>query len=117
MRTFGLSALAIGLCAALLVGCGGSQQPISPPGAMPESHTVASSYQVLYSFKGPPDGESPFANLIDVNGTLYSTTGYGGASADGTAPFILSRRTAPSRCCIALACSLTEAAPTEGLST
>jgi uncharacterized repeat protein (TIGR03803 family) len=84
VRTFGLSALAIGLCAALLVGCGGSQPPISAPGAMPESHTVASSYQVLYSFKGPPDGESPFANLIDVNGTLYSTTGYGGASADGT---------------------------------
>ncbi len=28
---------------------------------------------VLYSFRGSPDGETPAAGLIDMNGTLYGT--------------------------------------------
>ena len=60
-------------------------------GQMPESHTAArahiivhrirtaqSSYQVLYSFKGKPDGANPSASLIDVKGVLYGTTSGGG---------------------------------------
>ncbi|HTT85564.1 MAG TPA: choice-of-anchor tandem repeat GloVer-containing protein [Rhizomicrobium sp.] len=33
---------------------------------------------VLHSFAGTPDGASPRAGLIDVKGTLYGTTSYGG---------------------------------------
>ena len=79
----------------MLAGCGGSQPPIGAPGAMPQSrnivsnHTIAgdsveaatSSYHVLYSFGGPPDGGFPEAGLIDVNGTLYGTTQLGGTYA------------------------------------
>jgi uncharacterized repeat protein (TIGR03803 family) len=38
----------------------------------------------LYSFKSPPDGSTPYAGLIDLNGTLYGTTQYGGAGGNGT---------------------------------
>lgn len=47
--------------------------------------TKAGKETVLYSFKGSPDGASPFAGLIrDVKGSLYGTTGKGGASGNGT---------------------------------
>jgi len=40
---------------------------------------------VIYSFTGLPDGEAPFAGLVmDTKGNFYSTTGFGGASGDGT---------------------------------
>lgn len=35
---------------------------------------------VVYRFTGGSDGESPFAGLLPVNGTLYGTTTYGGGS-------------------------------------
>lgn len=34
--------------------------------------------RVIYSFAGGADGANPFADLIDVNGTLYGTTRFGG---------------------------------------
>jgi uncharacterized repeat protein (TIGR03803 family) len=34
--------------------------------------------QVLYAFQGGDDGSGPYAALIDVGGTLYGTTIYGG---------------------------------------
>ncbi|HLY01868.1 MAG TPA: choice-of-anchor tandem repeat GloVer-containing protein [Candidatus Cybelea sp.] len=41
--------------------------------------------RVVYSFKGGSgDGATPFAGLINVNGTLYGTTDEGGANGDGT---------------------------------
>jgi len=40
---------------------------------------------VVYSFLGGTDGWFPYANLIDVKGTLYGTTYYGGANGGGTA--------------------------------
>ncbi|HTT83532.1 MAG TPA: choice-of-anchor tandem repeat GloVer-containing protein [Rhizomicrobium sp.] len=43
--------------------------------------------KVLYSFCGQQncaDGENPKSDLIDVKGTLYSTTVYGGAYGEGT---------------------------------
>jgi uncharacterized repeat protein (TIGR03803 family) len=96
VRTFPQPALAIILGAAMVSGCGGSQQPMAP-GAMLQSHSVAqprvladrartaqSSYQVLHSFTSKPDGRYPVASLIDVNGTLYSTTWIGGAYGYGT---------------------------------
>jgi len=44
----------------------------------------AQTETVLYSFGATPDGASPFyAGLIDVRGTLYGTTGSGGANDSG----------------------------------
>jgi uncharacterized repeat protein (TIGR03803 family) len=44
----------------------------------------AEKFSVLYSFKGPPDGQLPDAALIDLGGTLYGTTEEGGAHGYGT---------------------------------
>ena len=44
------------------------------------SITTSGSENVLYSFTGgPQDGATPLGNLINVNGTLYGTTYYGGS--------------------------------------
>ncbi|MGC1986425.1 MAG: choice-of-anchor tandem repeat GloVer-containing protein [Candidatus Cybelea sp.] len=44
------------------------------------SVTTSGKEKVLYSFKGAPnDGWFPFAGLINVNGTLYGTTFFGGS--------------------------------------
>jgi len=49
------------------------------------SITPSGTEAVLYSFKGGSgDGEFPLAGLINVKGTLYGTTVYGGANDDGT---------------------------------
>jgi uncharacterized repeat protein (TIGR03803 family) len=40
--------------------------------------------RVLYRFKGAPDGFAPTGQLIAVQGTLYGTTGAGGAYGAGT---------------------------------
>jgi uncharacterized repeat protein (TIGR03803 family) len=67
--------------AALLVGCGGSQPPIGPPGAMPQSR-ANTGYTILYSFgKRYSGGLEPKAGLIDVKGLLYGTTFAGGSTA------------------------------------
>lgn len=74
MRTLAHPTLTIGLAAALLVGCGGSQSLVGAPNAIPRSNSMpaSSSYRVLYSFNGL--GSWPSASLISVNGTLYGTT-------------------------------------------
>src|SRR6202035_5498967 len=47
----------------------------------PVTAIAESNEKVLYSFAGPPgDGTEPLAGLIDVDGMLYGTTIYGGAS-------------------------------------
>lgn len=66
MRTLGLSryALAIGVSAALLAGCGGSQPPIGGPGATPQGRSVAESARkasssadtLIYAFTGVSNG-------------------------------------------------------------
>ena len=45
--------------------------------------TSSGSQTVLYSFKGS-SGMTPSAPLVNLGGTLYGTTAYGGASNDGT---------------------------------
>jgi uncharacterized repeat protein (TIGR03803 family) len=50
-------------------GCG-TVYSVSPTG----------SEAVLHTFGGSPDGSTPYAGLIDVNGTLYGTTAGGGAA-------------------------------------
>ncbi len=39
---------------------------------------------VIYSFTGGTDGAGPRSGLVDVNGTLYGTTYFGGAYGQGT---------------------------------
>lgn len=97
MRIVVRFALSVGSAITLLAGCGGSQSPIGAPstiaqisGITPARSQVhrslrASSYNVLHSFDGNPDGESPSASLYDLNGTLYGTTYYGGTHTQGTA--------------------------------
>jgi uncharacterized repeat protein (TIGR03803 family) len=47
--------------------------------------TTTGTETVLYSFKGKPDGASPFAGLVqDSAGNLYGTTSAGGTSNLGT---------------------------------
>jgi uncharacterized repeat protein (TIGR03803 family) len=89
------------LSAALLAACGGntlsSSTPtsVAPQIAAPQSalgryapHRVGKNVQketVLYSFAGAPsDGVYPYADLINVGGTLYGTTFLGGADNKGT---------------------------------
>jgi uncharacterized repeat protein (TIGR03803 family) len=97
MKSLDLSRYALCSCvaAALLAGCGGSQPPIGAPGvaarlatapnrAIARNIETASSYRVLYSFGDGSDGQRPHARLIDVNGTLYGTTAYGGKYNKGT---------------------------------
>lgn len=70
----------VGVAAALLGGCSESQLPIGAPGNIPQRHTQTRdrSFRVLYRFAGGRDGAGPGGALIDLNGTLYGTTGAGG---------------------------------------
>jgi uncharacterized repeat protein (TIGR03803 family) len=79
-------ASAIGVVAALLSGCVGSQLPIGAPSAM-QLHNASSSpsYQILYSFHARPDGAFPMAGMIADDGVLYGTTPWGGKFTTGTA--------------------------------
>ncbi|MBV9719757.1 MAG: hypothetical protein JOZ77_10580 [Candidatus Eremiobacteraeota bacterium] len=50
-------------------------------------YSVATSgtFKIVHNFTGSPkDGAEPAAPLLDVNGTLYGTTGYGGSNELGT---------------------------------
>lgn len=56
---------------------------------------VPKGERVLYSFCGQAncaDGSQPFGGLIDMKGTLYSTTGTGGSNGGGTV-FAFDRKT------------------------
>lgn len=46
--------------------------------------TTSGKETVLHNFSGGADGAAPNDDLIDVNGTLYGTTGGGGSSNAGT---------------------------------
>jgi uncharacterized repeat protein (TIGR03803 family) len=94
----GLAAAFFGV--AILAACGrgndfSSSTPVSVApqirlrqtsgGLTAERTHVRPAYAVLYSFSGGSgDGAAPIASLLNVHGTLYGTTYYGGANADGT---------------------------------
>jgi uncharacterized repeat protein (TIGR03803 family) len=88
LARFGGYTLSVSIATAMLAGCGGSQPPIGAPDAMPQAVTTqlqsrndAHKYRVLFDFGNNVyglDGDGPMAPLIDVNGTLYGTTEYGG---------------------------------------
>jgi uncharacterized repeat protein (TIGR03803 family) len=46
--------------------------------------TTAGVESILHSFGSGDDGIRPMADLLNVNGTLYGTTEYGGTKASGT---------------------------------
>lgn len=97
MRFWNLIRYALISCVAgaSLVACGGSQPPISVPGAMSQTSTVpparasagptrnTSSYQVLYRFNLQHRVGSgfPLGGLVNVGGTLYGTTTMGHGTA------------------------------------
>jgi uncharacterized repeat protein (TIGR03803 family) len=102
---YGRSALRFCATVAALSGCGGLQPRIGAPGAIQQSPGIAapesgaaartvrphrivpaSTYEVLYRFRGPRHhhGAIPDASLINVKGTLYGTTLEGGANGVGT---------------------------------
>jgi uncharacterized repeat protein (TIGR03803 family) len=76
MRTLARYALSI-TTAALFAGCGGSPG-VTPQASALAARTNSTSYNLLYGFGKPPDGNAPVANLIDLDGTLYGTTSQGG---------------------------------------
>ena len=97
MKRLVVSGRAVSVCAAvmLLSGCGGVQSNLAVPGTVPAREGASNfvrvtriepqaTEKVLYSFGAGYDGANPYATLIDVKGTLYSTTEYGGAHGDGT---------------------------------
>jgi uncharacterized repeat protein (TIGR03803 family) len=47
------------------------------------SISASGAENVVYRFSGEPDGETPGAALLDVNGTLYGTTANGGEYGNG----------------------------------
>ena len=62
--------------------------------------TTAGKETVVHRLGGSPDdGSRPQAGLINLNGTLYGTTGDGGAKGDGTVFAITP--SVPKRCSIA----------------
>jgi uncharacterized repeat protein (TIGR03803 family) len=66
------------ICTSLIAGAVGCAF-IQPASAL---ETAKAKEKVLYSFCGQQnctDGETPYASLIDVKGTLYGTTAFGGA--------------------------------------
>jgi uncharacterized repeat protein (TIGR03803 family) len=77
--------LGVTAAAAILAGCGGvNGSPLAPSLTdVAATRTPPNAYRVLYSFRGR-HGASPYASLIDVNGTLYGTTSHGGTYDAGT---------------------------------
>jgi uncharacterized repeat protein (TIGR03803 family) len=55
-----------------------------PPGGTIFRIGFAGKETVLHSFGNGSDGSQPVASLIDVNGTLYGTTAFGGTYGHGT---------------------------------
>ena len=72
--------------------------------------SVTGSEKVLYRFTNYSNGTQPFAGLINVNGTLYGTTAYGGSSDNGTV-FSMSTK-GVEKCYIVSPAALTDHFPT-----
>ena len=71
------------LCAVVLASCARESNPSLLPASVTNGASVRSGstgFTHLFSFDGM-DGAHPEAGLIDVNGTLFGTTAWGGNSA------------------------------------
>lgn len=73
------------LAAAALGACNGTTAmgPTRVSWAPFSSPTTSSGYRVLYDFKNDPDGSYPEGPVLDVKGTLYGTTFFGGTNDYG----------------------------------
>lgn len=87
MRNLVCLALSIG-AVLLFAACGGLQPPLGAPPAIDGTHgnrarptDLSSKYTVLFSFDSS-NGETPFAGLTNVHGTLYGTTSTGGGGTN-----------------------------------
>lgn len=73
------------LITVLLAACGGSG--MSPVNSLAHSPDAARGsgvqYAVLHSFGASEDGANPYAVLLNVDGTLYGTTAFGGENGNG----------------------------------
>jgi uncharacterized repeat protein (TIGR03803 family) len=83
-----ISALLIAVSSLSLSSCGRGSVALPNGGTIVTAITrgaTSNAYSVLYRFEGGrTDGTYPYANLVDVNGTLYSTTFRGGERDAGT---------------------------------
>lgn len=71
----------------VLAGCGGSRSVSELPQLESTSQRPLSNraYEIVHPFgRSKTDGENPAADLINVKGTLYGTTAYGGTNGVGT---------------------------------
>jgi uncharacterized repeat protein (TIGR03803 family) len=85
LRTSTFFTLSISAVSALLAGCGGGVTPLNQSPVQHAAERRSSiAYAVLHSFGGSGDGQGPYAGLINVKGTLYGTTRFGGANGVGT---------------------------------
>ena len=68
----------------LIIAAGCSQRTVtSPLPAVPGTSfarevPMGDTFKMLYSFKGNPDGQNPYAGMVAFKGTLYGTTELGG---------------------------------------
>jgi uncharacterized repeat protein (TIGR03803 family) len=68
----GTSGISLGVALTLALGVVATSAP-------------AQTFRVLYTFRGSPDGQWPYAGVIrNTHGDLYGTTYFGGSSNDGT---------------------------------
>ena len=73
-----------------LINVGGTLYGTTPVGGPEESDgtvfkiTTTGTYTHLYTFKGGADGYDPEGRLLNLNGTLYGTTQFGGTANYGT---------------------------------
>lgn len=94
MKGLGLSRLATFASIVVIAACSRATEfpglPYAPRATVTHLRSPASpmTYSVLYSFDLEPDGTLPFAGVIDVNGTFYGTTRYGGKYGLGTVFYI-----------------------------
>jgi uncharacterized repeat protein (TIGR03803 family) len=65
------------LCITILIGCSRMSAASSLP-ATSEPTTSASGFKTLYQFKSEKNGVIPVGALIEVSGTLYGATNFGG---------------------------------------
>jgi uncharacterized repeat protein (TIGR03803 family) len=74
----------------MMVGCSGMPTASSVPSDSPSLHRAkslgSSSFQLLHTFTGVPDGNVPVGALIDLDGVLYSTTNFGGDTSKNCSP-------------------------------
>jgi uncharacterized repeat protein (TIGR03803 family) len=92
---FGHISLCGCVAAALLAGCSGSQGNLNGTNSLPNRNAGAALYavrplrptaseDVLYTFAGSPDGQSPFSGLLATKtGEFFGTTYSGGSGPNG----------------------------------